>query len=132
MDLDSERVSRFAGTLTADLDSILKALKDDYGWAPGAGSQSKYERIMVQEEKAMDETLPRTEKGDSYSRSGEELDEFRQRSRFIDLYLRYESLSKMRNVFLKPLEKAKRKVYAHFNELVNTGRTSCGSYVVRR
>ena len=123
MYLDTEKVRGAVTELDAEIvqvEKLLNALK----WAPGQGSQTAFDTVMVTEEKALNENFARTASG-RYSRCGDDLGEYRQRSKFIDAYLTFQELTKTRNTFIAPLEKGGAVVRGRFNTMVNTGRTSC-------
>jgi hypothetical protein len=107
-------------TEIAQIQMVLSGLK----WAPGQGSQTAFDTIMAAEEKALNEIFARTASG-KYSRCGDDLGEYRQRSKFINAYLAFQELTKTRNTFIAPLEKGGLVVRGRFNTMVNTGRTSC-------
>jgi DNA polymerase I-like protein with 3'-5' exonuclease and polymerase domains len=121
---DVKKIQTVVGRLDAELIQV-KAELQAHHWVPGAGSHTVLDRILAAEERKLDVTFMRTDTG-AYSRCAQHLEEYRGRSRFIDLYLSHEELNKVRTVFMSPLTKADGVVRCRFNVLVNTGRTSCG------
>jgi|SRR5579862_64690 len=125
MCIDAAKIDDAVANLDQELASTKTALKN-FGWQPGTGSHLALDTILADiEKRVLHEQLPRTETG-KYSRRADDLDEYRNRSKFIDAYLRYEELNKMRSTFLAPLERGGHVARGRFNVLVNTGRTSCG------
>ena len=124
MYLDKEMIHDAIIDLDADLEKEKRAL-ETFDWRPGEGSQKRLDAILAGlERNTLSERLPRAESG-KYSHCADDLEEYRGRSKFIDAYLRFQELNKVRNTFMAPLEKGGTVVRGRFNVLVNTGRTSC-------
>jgi DNA polymerase I-like protein with 3'-5' exonuclease and polymerase domains len=124
--VDAARLKPVLESVQARLQAVEARLRAQYRWAPGAGSQTRLEEILKEEERCSGERLPRTETG-AYARSAEALEEYRGRSEFIRLFLEREELNKLGATFLNRLDRAAGKIHGRFNVLVNTGRTSCRS-----
>lgn len=126
MCLDPDQVQACVKGLEQDLDLVLGKLKA-FGWQPGTGSHKALNAALKAFEASSEERLTRRESGE-YSHKGEDLEEFRHQSEFIDAYLTYEELHKLHSTFVLKLKHADKHVRGRFNVLVNTGRTSCSSY----
>jgi DNA polymerase I-like protein with 3'-5' exonuclease and polymerase domains len=132
MKLDTAMVTTNVSAIEEQIPAIQNTLESRYGWSPGKGSAKVFDRILDRHEKQTGTRLPRvtSESGkhtQKYSQKADDLEEYRQELPFIDNYLKFKELNKIKSTFLNKLEKAEHTIRGHFNVLVNSGRTSCSA-----
>lgn len=119
--VDVSRRTQLLSQLNHSLDALLVGMRS-YGYVPGQkGSGKALQEILRGFERRYGWRLPQTPTG-MYMKSHEALEEFADREPFIQQYLQYAEIEKLKTSFLAKL--GRKRLHPSFNTLMVSGRTS--------